>query len=133
MSVFEPGWPKILTIYNVSSGRIRMTGTFRSPADANEHTEEGEAWLEGHADVRSHVVNDGAIEEKTVNKSALVESQNRELRLVMLTESDWTQLPDNGLTEEQKALWRTYRQKLRDLSDHVNWPDLEEFDWPSKP
>lgn len=38
--------------------------------------------------------------------------QNRSKRL---TDSDWTQMSDNSLTEEQKELWRTYRQQLRDL------------------
>lgn len=38
--------------------------------------------------------------------------QNRSKRL---TDSDWTQIPDNSLSEEQKELWRTYRQQLRDL------------------
>lgn len=133
MSVFEPGWPKILLIYNASTGRIKMTGTFNSPADADEHTEEGEVWAEGIADVNAHVVNNGVIEEKTVDTAAIVEASTREMRAAMLTETDWTQLSDNGLTEEQKASWRTYRQKLRDLSDHVNWPQLEVFDWPNKP
>lgn len=38
--------------------------------------------------------------------------QNRSKRLA---DSDWTQIPDNSLSEEQKELWRTYRQQLRDL------------------
>lgn len=133
MSVYEPGWPKLLVIYNTSTGKIKITGNFMSPADANEHTDEGEAWVEGVADPRKHEVNNGQIEERSVDTAAIVEASTREMRSAMLTETDWTQLPDNGLTEEQKASWRTYRQKLRDLSDHVNWPDLEVFDWPNKP
>lgn len=31
-----------------------------------------------------------------------------------LQQSDWTQLPDVPLTTEQKAVWATYRQELRD-------------------
>ena len=30
-------------------------------------------------------------------------------------DSDWTQLGDAPLTAEQKTLWQTYRQKLRDI------------------
>jgi hypothetical protein len=32
-----------------------------------------------------------------------------------LTESDWSQLADNGLSTEKKNEWITYRQALRDL------------------
>lgn len=46
----------------------------------------------------------------------------------LLYQTDWTQLPVNPLTPEQKILWETYRQQLRDLPntivdiDHVTWP-----------
>tara|TARA_R110000803_G_scaffold210761_1_gene283623 strand:+ start:2621 stop:2998 length:378 start_codon:yes stop_codon:yes gene_type:complete len=33
----------------------------------------------------------------------------------MLTECDWTQVIDNGLTDSKKAEWVTYRQALRNL------------------
>ena len=133
MSVFEPGWPKMLVIYNTSTGKIRMTGTFSSPADADEHTEEGEVWAEGLADINSHIVNNGVIEEKPVDTASIAEDLTRKTRAAMLAETDWTQTADSPLTDEKKAEWRTYRQKLRDLSDHVNWPELEDFDWPTKP
>lgn len=133
MSVFEPGWPKMLVIYNTSTGKIRMTGNFMSPADADEHTEEGETWAEGVANPEDHQINNGQIEEKPVNTAAFIEASTREIRAAMLAETDWTQTADSPLTDAKKAEWRTYRQKLRDLSDHVNWPELEDFDWPTKP
>jgi hypothetical protein len=39
-------------------------------------------------------------------------------KLQALQNSDWTQLPDVPLTEEQKAAWATYRQALRDFSPY---------------
>ena len=33
------------------------------------------------------------------------------------------------LTQAQKD----YRQALRDLPTHSNWPDLKDEDWPTKP
>jgi hypothetical protein len=27
----------------------------------------------------------------------------------------------------------TYRQALRDLPSHTNWPNLADADWPTKP
>ena len=35
----------------------------------------------------------------------------------MLMRSDWTQLPNSGLSEEKKAAWETYKQALRDLPE----------------
>ncbi len=56
----------------------------------------------------------------------------------LLTESDWTQLGDVQLTEEQKQLWRVYRQQLRDLPENVTDPkavvlDQTHPDWPIAP
>ena len=48
----------------------------------------------------------------------------------LLIQSDWTQLVDCPLSSEQKALWITYRQDLRDVpqtqTDPLNiiWPTL---------
>ena len=36
-------------------------------------------------------------------------------------------------TEEKKQEWFTYRQALRDLPTHSNWPNLSDSDWPIKP
>jgi len=55
---------------------------------------------------------------------------NREYRNQLLSSTDWTQLPDAPLTDEQKAAYGIYRQALRDLTDHVNWPNLDAADWP---
>tara|TARA_R110002012_G_C11443487_1_gene590895 strand:+ start:573 stop:791 length:219 start_codon:yes stop_codon:yes gene_type:complete len=59
--------------------------------------------------------------------------ERRETRNSLLAESDWTQMPDSPLTDAQKASWAIYRQSLRDLSDHENWPFLLNTDWPAKP
>ena len=58
---------------------------------------------------------------------------NRDTRNQLLSDSDWTQIPDSALTDEAKALWVTYRTALRDLTAHANWPNLEGADWPTKP
>ena len=52
-------------------------------------------------------------------------------RNILLTESDYTQMPDYSLSN--KSAWATYRQALRDLQTHSNWPSLEDDDWPTKP
>lgn len=62
----------------------------------------------------------------------------RILRDIRLTQSDWTQLPDNNLTENQKIAWQTYRQELRDLTDNITDPkplvlDPNHVEWPVPP
>lgn len=49
----------------------------------------------------------------------------------LLAASDWTQLPDNGLSNEQRAAWATYRQALRDAP--ATWTPSSEWDAPEPP
>jgi hypothetical protein len=59
--------------------------------------------------------------------------EHRFTRDALLTNSDWTQISDSPLTDVQKASWAIYRQALRDITAHSNWPDLADDDWPTKP
>ncbi len=54
---------------------------------------------------------------------------HRETRNAKLAETDWTGLSDVTMADNMK----TYRQALRDLPTHSNWPNLEDADWPTKP
>ena len=54
---------------------------------------------------------------------------NRATRDTKLAETDWTALSDVTMSAEMT----TYRQALRDITSHANWPNLEEADWPTKP
>ena len=36
------------------------------------------------------------------------------VRMFLLGDCDWTQLGDNGLTDEKKAMWLAYRKWIRD-------------------
>jgi hypothetical protein len=53
-------------------------------------------------------------------------------RNVYLTQSDYTQISD-ATFPGTLAEWQTYRQQLRDLPTHSNWPYLDLEDWPTKP
>ena len=50
-------------------------------------------------------------------------------RFELLNETDWWASSDLTMTAEQTA----YRQALRDITSHANWPHLDEADWPTKP
>jgi hypothetical protein len=55
--------------------------------------------------------------------------RNRRERDRLIAETDWWASSDLTMTAEQTA----YRQALRDITTHANWPHLEESDWPVKP
>lgn len=55
----------------------------------------------------------------------------REKRNELLKECDWTLGPDSPLSEEQKGLWKKYRQRLRDFPANVM--DVDLIKWPAKP
>ena len=65
-------------------------------------------------------------------------SELRMMRDQLLSNSDWTQIPDAPLTETQKTAWQTYRQQLRDLPENIQDPkplvlDSSHSDWPISP
>jgi len=71
--------------------------------------------------------------EKTADEvaeyDANVSSARRVYRDNLLAETDWWASSDLTMTAEQTA----YRQALRDITSHANWPHLDEADWPTKP
>ena len=79
-------------------------------------------------------------EVQTEKNNILAEVQRAE-RNRRLQETDWMALGDVVMSEE----WKTYRQALRDITKHENWPNLKESglhppqagsdvsDWPEKP
>ena len=64
------------------------------------------------------------------NLDAGVAASNRSTRDALLASSDWTQVADAPV---DATAWVTYRQALRDITAHANWPHLTEADWPVKP
>jgi hypothetical protein len=82
----------------------------------------GDAWTVGWT------ITDKTAEEITEYDTA-VAVQNRDLRNRLLTDTDWTGLSDVTMSAEMT----TYRQALRDITTHANWPNLEPSDWPIQP
>lgn len=52
----------------------------------------------------------------------------RTKRNQLLTDSDWTQLPDAPV---DASAWATYRQALRDITDQEGFPT--DITWPVEP
>jgi len=60
---------------------------------------------------------------------AATAANHRSTRNEKLAETDWTAMSDVTMADNMK----TYRQALRDLPTHKNWPNLGDDDWPTKP
>ena len=63
--------------------------------------------------------------ELTANIASRVRSERDDL----LAQTDWWASSDLTMAQAQTD----YRQALRDLPSHANWPNLDEADWPTKP
>jgi hypothetical protein len=68
--------------------------------------------------------------EQVADRDAAKGAEVRKKRNTLLAESDWTQVADAPV---DATAWATYRQALRDITNHLNWPRLEDSDWPIKP
>ena len=73
---------------------------------------------------------------QTAETNRVAESQRAE-RNRRLAETDWMACSDVTMSND----WKTYRQALRDITTHSNWPNLKvpdmdgsgDNDWPVKP
>jgi hypothetical protein len=70
-----------------------------------------------------------ATAEEIAERNDQASTSVREQRDILLADTDWMALSDNTLSAE----WAAYRQALRDITDHVNFPYLQEGDWPVEP
>lgn len=57
----------------------------------------------------------------------------RQKRDTKLDDTDWVVIKSQELGESVPEVWLEYRQSLRDISKHSNWPNLSDSDWPAKP
>lgn len=67
--------------------------------------------------------------EEIAEQDAATAETNRAKRNELLAATDYLALSDMTLSTEMT----TYRQALRDITSHANWPNLSDDDWPTKP
>ena len=128
---------KTITVYKASTGEITRVVT--CPDDViHLQLNAGEALVEGFSNDATQKVVEGVIVDKEppsdleLNAVALRELRN--IRNESLASSDWTQLPDNALSDATKALWAVYRQELRDLTNiYLEILNISEVNFPSPP
>ena len=95
-------------------------------------------WVENYVarDMFADTTEDGVTTTKAEHEAAYqatldaaTAETNRATRDAKLAETDFYALTDVTLTAEMT----TYRQALRDITTHANWPNLNDDDWPTKP
>jgi len=72
-------------------------------------------------------------------KQLMLESIRRR-RNILLKESDWTQLTDVALSDQEKLAWQQYRKQLRDIPQTLDIENMNHWDeavessvFPKKP
>jgi len=95
-------------------------------------------WVEKYVakDMFADTTEDGVTTTKAEHEAAYqstldanTATSNRSTRDSKLAETDWHGMSDVTMSSEMT----TYRQALRDITAHENWPNLEDADWPTKP
>ena len=71
------------------------------------------------------------VRDKTADEIASEAKVVRYERDELLTQCDWTQMPDSPLDDSTKASWATYRTELRDISEQAGFPT--NITWPTAP
>jgi hypothetical protein len=72
---------------------------------------------------------DSATSQRNDYEQNVLPNDMRAKRDALLAETDYLGLSDNTMSQAMT----TYRQALRDITSHANWPNLSDSDWPTKP
>lgn len=112
-----------------NDGNILKTGKCKKE---NMHLQ-GDNVIEGIAQDDKHQIIDGQIVDKDVDNvvnNSIKLNELRQQRNMLLAETDWTQMPDSPLSEEEKENYRIYRQALRDLPVKYDTIIIKEVTFP---
>ena len=99
---------------------------YNSSTQRVDHSAEPEL-VEGNWVLTKTVVSLTSEQQAAVDDAAAILVRKR--RDALLKETDWYGLSDVTMPAEMA----TYRQALRDITTHANFPNLTETDWPNKP
>ena len=117
------------TIYNLESGEILYSTTTDTPIDVMG-LQDGEGIITGNYQSNEHIIVDGKAVIRTDNVLEILRANRDSL----LSESDWTQMPDSPLSASKKTEWATYRQALRDLpANNSSASAIDDVTFPNKP
>jgi hypothetical protein len=134
----------IYTIYLNDTGEILKT---IQTDNIDSQIQSGESYVEGSIDSSFYYIEDNVAVEIPPKTSPYavfnfttkqwVLNENLAIanvlpkRQKLLYSSDWTQIPNGPLTQQQQEAWAVYRQQLRDIPQQSGYP----FNvvWPTPP
>ncbi len=130
----EMGWTPVLAAPKPApSSNIKSVRSTAPVQDANGN------WVEGYEEVdmfSDTTDEDGVTTTKAEHEAAHIaglavakETGIRTDRDQRIALTDWTGMSDVTMSADMA----TYRQALRDITIHANFPDLAEADWPVSP
>lgn len=119
--------------YSPSTSGFYLEGIHNDlPEDAIEVAEDQyQTLLEGQSLGKNIVYKGRKLQLEEYTPEPVSWDKIREVRSDLLAKSDWTQMPDNPLSEEARNEWKTYRQALRDITETYKTP--EAVAWPLSP
>ena len=121
----------------LASPAATTTAYQTSARDGVEQNANGD-WVEKYVarDMFADTTEDGVTTTKAQHEAAYqatldanTAERHRATRDSKLAETDWHGMSDVTMSSEMT----TYRQALRDITAHDNWPNLGDDDWPTKP
>ena len=114
------------------SAAYKQVGRNGAVQDANNNWVEAYVETDMFADTTEDGVTTTKAEHETAYQAKLDADAAKSVRTqrdTKLAETDWTGMSDVTMAADMA----TYRQALRDITAHSDFPDLEEADWPTKP
>jgi hypothetical protein len=106
----------------------------RDGAEQDANNNWVQKWVE--RDMFSDTTEDGVTTTKAEHEAAYqarldteAAANVRSQRDQKLKDTDWMGMSDVTMSTE----WATYRQSLRDITAHANFPNLQDSDWPTEP
>ena len=110
----------------------RVTKTDRPTVDHTKNMVEGTPVLTNGTWTQVWETTDATAEEiaeRTEQQANSVRSQRDNL----LADSDWRVIKAQETGTAMSVVWVDFRQALRDITSHANFPWLDDADWPGKP
>ena len=115
-----------------ASAAYKQVGRNGAVQDANGNWVEAYIETDMFADTTEDGVTTTKAEHETAYQAQLDADAAKSVRTqrdTKLAETDWTGMSDVTMAADMT----TYRQALRDITAHENFPNLEDSDWPTKP
>ena len=131
-------WPNMWILYNTTSGDITRTSTHPIPDAIAGHAQAQVDAVKLDLELVKYDTASASVVDRS-DKQAILQQRAKNLirshRNAKLAMTDWTQLPDVSLTQQQKDQWASYRQALRDMPDSFPDPMPPGYrpTWPQKP